>query len=88
MMLHFHADLKTYLPRAKSVYRLRKKWYLRSTRQQKHTVETITDHVAELRKMFPTQGNENIRKELRVRFDVRASRSVHFLVVDKLLRCY
>ena len=60
--------------RAKSVSCLRKKWGLQSTRQQKHTSETIADAAAHIRKEFPTQGNEGVRKDLRMRFGMHVPR--------------
>ena len=45
--------------------RLRRQWNLQSTRQQKHTIDTIIDKVREIRKRFPFRGAEAIRKALR-----------------------
>lgn len=45
-----------------------------STRQQKHTPESIYNKVYEIRKRFPLHGIEGIRKSLRIEHDVRASR--------------
>ena len=41
--------------------RLRKKWNLLSTRQQKHTMESIYDEVCEICKCFPLHGVEAIK---------------------------
>jgi hypothetical protein len=48
-----------------SVKRLRRRWGLLSTRQQKHNFETIANYIQEIRKRFPFRGAENIRKMLR-----------------------
>jgi hypothetical protein len=48
-----------------TVRRLRKKWGLKSTRQQKHTFETIYEKVRDIRKRFPFRGAESIRKNMR-----------------------
>jgi hypothetical protein len=57
-----------------TVKRLRRKWDLKSTRQQKHTFESIMPSVAEIRRRFPTRGAENIRKNLRQEYGMRVSR--------------
>jgi hypothetical protein len=57
-----------------SVRRLRKKWDLLSTRQQKHTMESIYDQVRVIREQFPLRGAEAIRKSLRVTHGVRVPR--------------
>jgi len=61
-------------PSASTVKRLRRKWDLKSTRQQKHTFESIAGAVAEIRKRFPTRGSENIRKNLLQEYGMRVSR--------------
>ena len=45
-----------------------------STRQQKHTPESIYNQVYEIRKRHPLRGIEGIRKSLRLEHDVRATR--------------
>lgn len=57
-----------------TVRRLRKKWNILSTRQQKHTVESIYEEVYNMRKRFPLRGVEGIRKALRKEHGIRASR--------------
>ena len=57
-----------------TVRKLRKQWNILSTRQQKHTQESIYDEVIEIRKRFPTRGAEGIRKTLRVDYGMRVPR--------------
>ena len=57
-----------------TVRRLRKKWNLLSTRQQKHSMETIYDQVREIREHFPLRGAEGIRKSLQSEHGVHAPR--------------
>jgi len=63
----------TMLHSMKSIKRYRKDLGLLSTRQQKHTSESIASAVAEIREMFPSRGRETIRKELSMRYGIRAS---------------
>jgi hypothetical protein len=56
--------------------RLRKKWGLKSTRQQKHTMESIYDKVHDIRERFPFRGAESIRKNLRELHGDHVSRCV------------
>ena len=60
--------------RVSSLKRLRKQLDLKSTRQQKHTTETIAEAIGQIRKLFPSRGNEMVRKELWQRFGIHASR--------------
>lgn len=57
-----------------TIRRLRKKWNMLSTRQQKHTEESIYEHVYDIRKRFPMRGSEGIRKTLRLEHGVHATR--------------
>jgi hypothetical protein len=57
-----------------TVRRLRKQWNILSTRQQKHTQESIYDQVIQIRKRFPTRGAESIRKTLRIDYGMRVPR--------------
>jgi hypothetical protein len=57
-----------------TVRKLRKQWNILSTRQQKHTPESIYDNVHEIRNHFPTRGAEGIRKTLRIDHGIRATR--------------
>ena len=50
---------------------------LLSTRQQKHTSDSIASSVAKIREMFPSRGRETIRKELAMRYSIQASRWVN-----------
>jgi hypothetical protein len=45
-----------------------------STRQQKHTTETIAGPVAQIRKEYPTRGSEGMHKDLRMRFGIHVLR--------------
>lgn len=56
------------------VQRLRKKWGLKSTRQQAHTIETIAVHVAEIKRRFPNRGADSITKALRIENNIRVPR--------------
>jgi len=69
----FCKPYSTVLHRIKSIKRYRKDLGLLSTRQQKHTSESIAGAVAEIREMFPSRGRETIRKELALRYGIRAS---------------
>lgn len=64
-----------------SVRRLRKKWELKSTRQQKHTIESITESIKAIRKHCPSRGAEAIRKQLRIDYDIRVPRLVQSSVI-------
>jgi hypothetical protein len=57
-----------------TVRKLRKQWNILSTRQQKHTPESIYDDVHEIRKHFPTRGAEGIRKTLRIDYGKHVTR--------------
>ena len=54
--------------RLKSLKRMRKQRLLLSTRQQRHTAESIGDKVSEIRAMFPERGSDGICKELLSRY--------------------
>ena len=56
--------------------RLRKQYGLKSTRQQKHTVDTIYDKVRDIRQRFPLRGANAIRLNLRVLHGDHVSRYV------------
>jgi len=71
-----HYDTDTYGLSVYTVRRLRKQWNILSTRQQKHTQESIYDEVIQIRKRFPTRGAESIRKTLRIDYGMRVPRSV------------
>ena len=62
--------------RVKSVKRMRKKWGLTSTRQQKHTIETIAEDVAEIKQNFPNSGADAIKKTLMSEKNIRVPRYV------------
>ena len=64
----------TMLDSIKSIKCYRKDLGLLSTRQQKHTSESIASAVAEIHEMFPSCGRETIRKELSMWYGIRASR--------------
>ncbi|KAH9011327.1 hypothetical protein EDB84DRAFT_1279188 [Lactarius hengduanensis] len=54
--------------------RRRQKWGLESTRQQRHTVQSIAHHVNEVKKRFPNRGAETIRKALLIENKIRVPR--------------
>ncbi|KAN0130302.1 hypothetical protein V8E53_011925, partial [Lactarius tabidus] len=74
VMDHFdpvHYGLSVY-----TVCRRRKEWGLQSTRQQKHTVQSIAAHVDEVKKRFPNRGAETIRKALFMENKIRVPRPI------------
>lgn len=71
-----HFDKDTYGLGVKSVKRMRKKWGLTSTRQQKHTIETIAEDVAEIKRNFPNSGADAIKKTLMSEKNIRVPREV------------
>jgi len=58
-------DVEIYVLSTISIRRLRKKWDLLRTRQQKHTFELICDNVQDIRKRFLFRGAKTICKTLR-----------------------
>ncbi|KAF8876610.1 hypothetical protein CPB84DRAFT_412719 [Gymnopilus junonius] len=60
----------------KTLQRRRKEWGLKSTRQQKHTAESIAPVVAEIRQRFPNKGAEGIRKTLMLEYKMHVSRKI------------
>ena len=68
------AYLLLFLDSVASIKRLRRKWELRSTRQQGHTLQSITEAIQNLREQYPTRGGEMIRKQLRVELNMRVPR--------------
>ena len=59
-----------------SLKRRRKEWGLFSTRQQKHTSESISGPVTEIRKRFPNRGQEGIKKALLIEYKMKVPRPV------------
>ena len=57
-----------------TVRKLRKKWNILSTRQQKHTQGSIYHEVLKIQKRYPTRGAEGIRKTLRIDYGMRVPR--------------
>ncbi|PBK62409.1 hypothetical protein ARMSODRAFT_895602, partial [Armillaria solidipes] len=57
-----------------SFKRMRKRMGFLSTRQQGHTVETITEPIEELRERFPKAGYFELKKHLRIDHKLRVSR--------------
>jgi len=55
-----------------TIWRLRKKWGILSTQQQKHTPESIYNNVYEIRKRFPLHGIEGIQKSLQIEHGIHA----------------
>ncbi|KAK0438491.1 uncharacterized protein EV420DRAFT_1486665 [Desarmillaria tabescens] len=58
-----------------SFKRMRKRLGFLSTRQQKHTVETVSEHLDEMREQFPKAGYFEMKKHLRINHNVRVSRN-------------
>ncbi|KAF7974335.1 hypothetical protein HWV62_12390 [Athelia sp. TMB] len=71
-----HYDRKLYGLSTISLRRLRKKWGLKRARQQKHTFDSISDYVREIRVRFPFRGAETIRKSLRQNHGMHVSRKL------------
>lgn len=69
-----NCKLHNFLDSVPSIKRLRRKWGLQSTRQQRHTQESITEAIQNIREQYPTRGGEMIRKQLRLDSNIRASR--------------
>ncbi|KAF8256598.1 hypothetical protein EI94DRAFT_1710840 [Lactarius quietus] len=59
-----------------TVCRRWKEWGLESTRQQKHTLQSIVTHVNEVKKHFPNRGAETIRKALLIESKIRVPRPI------------
>ena len=57
-----------------SIKKLRRKWGLKSTRQQGHTLESIAEAIQNIHEQYPTRGGEMIRKQLRVELNIRVPR--------------
>ncbi|KAM6501138.1 hypothetical protein JOM56_004152 [Amanita muscaria] len=74
--LRDHYDTDIYGLGVKSVKRLREKWGLKSTRQQKHSFDTFGPKIQELRKRFPGRGAEGLRRTLFQQYNYRVSRVV------------
>ncbi|KAL0960042.1 hypothetical protein HGRIS_011690 [Hohenbuehelia grisea] len=77
-----HYDTSQYGLSAASVKRLRKKHNLLSTRQQKHTLDSIKDAMVEIRTRFPLRGSEGIRKSLGLEYGMFVPRPL----VSQLLK--
>ncbi|ETW77826.1 hypothetical protein HETIRDRAFT_326132 [Heterobasidion irregulare TC 32-1] len=71
-----HFDKEVYGLGVISVRRLRKKWGLRSTRQQQHTVASIAEHVAEIKTRFPGGGADSVKKTLLFERNIRVPRDI------------
>ncbi|KAI9447090.1 hypothetical protein BJY52DRAFT_1206604 [Lactarius psammicola] len=69
-----HFDPACYGLSVFTVRRRRKQWGLESTRQQKHTVQSIATLVDEVKKCFPNRGSETIRMALLMENKVRVPR--------------
>jgi len=63
-----------------TVRRLRKQYGLKSTRQQKHTLESVYEKVRDIRERFPMRGVRAIRQNLRILHGDRVPRSVVILI--------
>ncbi|KAK0467689.1 uncharacterized protein EV420DRAFT_1616585 [Desarmillaria tabescens] len=57
---------------------MRKRLGFLSTWQQKHTVETVSEHLDEMREQFPKAGYFEMKKHLRIDHNVRVSRKVFY----------
>ena len=66
----FQKPCSTTLCSRKSIKRYRIDLGLLSTRQQKHTSESIASAVTEIHEMFPSRGRETIHKELATRYGI------------------
>ena len=59
-----------------SLKRRRKEWGLLSTRQQKHTLDSIASPAAEICKRFPNRGQDGMKKALLIEYKMKVPRSV------------
>ncbi|KZP15177.1 hypothetical protein FIBSPDRAFT_912633 [Athelia psychrophila] len=59
-----------------SLRNLRRKWGFQRTRQQKHTFQSISDAVRQIRVHFPFRGAETIKKNLRQMHGMHVSRKL------------
>ncbi|KAI9434815.1 hypothetical protein H4582DRAFT_1818292, partial [Lactarius indigo] len=59
-----------------TVRRRREKWGLESTRRQRHTVQSIANHVNEIKRRFPNRGAETIRRALLIENKIRVPRPI------------
>ncbi|KAJ7630220.1 hypothetical protein FB45DRAFT_1150186 [Roridomyces roridus] len=72
--LKSHYDTRAYgCSITSSVKRFRKKWGLKSTRQQKHTPETILQYVLDIKSKYPHRGTLAVRKNLRQEFGMHVA---------------
>ncbi|KAF9477993.1 hypothetical protein BDN70DRAFT_74912 [Pholiota conissans] len=69
-----HYDTERYGLSVRSVKRLRDKWELKSTRQQKHTLESIGEAIQDVRRQYPSRGADMIRRDLLVKLNMRVPR--------------
>ncbi|KAI0054561.1 hypothetical protein BV25DRAFT_1922583 [Artomyces pyxidatus] len=69
-----HFDKDVYGLSISSVKRYRKKWNLLKTRQQKHTIASISDSVDKIKKRFPNRGAGSITSALRLEENIRVPR--------------
>ncbi|KAL4269040.1 hypothetical protein AB1N83_001842 [Pleurotus pulmonarius] len=68
-----HFDQSEYGLSDTSVKRLRKRWGLKGTRQQKHTFETLAPFIQEIRARFPSMGARSMVSALRLDYGVKAA---------------
>ncbi|KAA1467108.1 hypothetical protein DENSPDRAFT_769383 [Dentipellis sp. KUC8613] len=74
-------DTEEYGLSARSVKRFRTKWGFLSTRQQRHTLDTVTPFIEVIKRRYPQRGADAITKALRMEYNIRAPR---YLVLDYL----
>ncbi|KAJ6504737.1 hypothetical protein C8R47DRAFT_1038046 [Mycena vitilis] len=79
-----HYDTNLYGLSVVSFRKLRKRWGLKRTRQQKHTPETIRDKVLDIKSKYPRRGTLAVRKNLRQEFGVRASENVVKMLLKEI----
>ncbi|KAG2121119.1 hypothetical protein DEU56DRAFT_873841 [Suillus clintonianus] len=77
-----HYDQEEYGLSVVSFRRMRNSWGWKRTRQQQHTLESIEQHVREIRQRFPHRGAEAIRRDLRQQFSFHVPREL----IAKLLK--
>lgn len=66
--------LFTGLSSPKSVQRIRGNLALPSTRQQNHTIQSISHEVDRIKERFPNRGADSIRKALQLESGIRVPR--------------
>jgi hypothetical protein len=76
VLMLYNISEMPYLFSVFTVCHRRKEWDLRSTHQQKHTVQSIATHIDDVKRHFPNHGAETIRRALFMEKKIRVPRYV------------